>query len=59
MTDIEELDAFVAALDLEGLDAWLKKRIDIIYEIRAAEEAGKSKKAALKALKEMDRELRN
>ena len=58
MTNIEELDALVAADDLEGVEAWIQKHKDKIYEIRAAEESEKSRKAALKALKEMDKKIK-
>jgi hypothetical protein len=45
-------------LSREELDLYMKKAIDEIYEHRAKDEADKSKRAALKALKEMDRDMK-
>ena len=55
----KELDAMVAAQDLEAVEAWIKKHVDQIHELRAEAESKKSKKAAMKALREMEMEMKN
>jgi hypothetical protein len=49
----EELDAMVAAQDLDAVEAWIKKHVDQIHELRAEAESKKSRKAAMKALREI------
>ena len=50
----EELDAMVAAQDLEAVEAWIKKHVDQIHELRAEAESKKSRKAAMEALREIE-----
>ena len=45
-------------LSSEELDLYMKKARDAIYEHRAREEVNISKRAALKALKEMERDMK-
>ena len=44
----------VAAQDLEAVEAWIKKHVDQIHELRAEAESKKSRKAAMEALREIE-----
>ena len=58
MTNFEDLNALIATEDLNGVEAWIQKYKDKIYELRAAEESIKCRKVALKVLKELDKEMK-